>query len=215
MQDDDKIRFATLLTGIADYYGKTLAKTVIELYWQGLRQYDIGAVEKALWEHTQNPDNGQFMPKIADVTRNLQGRTQDQAAIAWSKVDAAVRRVGTYRDVAFDDGLIHRVIADMGGWIGFGMKSEDDWPFVAREFENRYRGYRMRGEAPEYPSLLIGIANAQNAVQGYAGQEPVLIGKTEKAKQVLLGGTDKPLISMQSASDVAREAVSKPRLIAA
>jgi hypothetical protein len=202
MQANDKNRFATLITGIADYYGKTLAGGVIELYWQGLKQYDIGAVEKALWEHTQNPDNGQFMPKIADVTRNLQGRTQDQAAIAWSKVDGGVRRVGTYRDVAFDDPLIHRVISDMGGWIGFGMKTEDDWPFVAREFENRYRGYKMRGEVPDYPSLLIGIANAQNNIEGKPGQEPIFIGAPEKAKQVYLAGTDKPLIAMNAMSEV-------------
>lgn len=200
MQDNDKIKFATMLTGIADYYGKTLAKAIIEVYWQGLRQYDIGAVEKALWEHTQNPDNGQFMPKIADVTRNLQGRTQDQASLAWSKVDAAIRKVGTYRDVVFDDALIHKVVSDMGGWIGFGMKTEDDWPFVAREFENRYRGYKMRGEVPEYPHLLTGIANAQNAVNGMKGQEPILIGKPDVAKQVLLAGTTKPMISMSEAS---------------
>jgi hypothetical protein len=213
MQDNDQVKFVTILTGIADYYGKTLAQGVIELYWQGLRQYDIGAVEKALWEHTQNPDNGQFMPKIADVTRNLQGRTQDQASIAWSKVDAAVRKIGTYRDVVFDDGIIHRVLSDMGGWIGLGMKTEDDWPFVAREFENRYRGYKMRGEFPEYPPLMLGIANAQNAMSGMSGQEPVLIGSAEKANQVLIGGTDKPMIAMSEASEKLPE--FKPRLIAA
>ena len=202
MQANDRNRFATLITGIADYYGKTLAGGVIELYWQGLKQYDIGAVEKALWEHTQNPDNGQFMPKIADVTRNLQGRTQDQASIAWSKVDGGVRKVGTYRDVAFDDPLIHRVIFDMGGWIGFGMKTDDDWPFVAREFENRYRGYKMRGEVPDYPSLLIGIANAQNKVEGMPGQEPIFIGAPEKVKQVYLAGTNKSLVAMNAMSDV-------------
>ncbi|MBR7747437.1 DUF6475 domain-containing protein [Undibacterium baiyunense] len=213
MQDNDQVKFVTILTGIADYYGKTLAQGVIELYWQGLRQYDIEAVEKALWEHTQNPDNGQFMPKIADVTRTLQGRTQDQASIAWSKVDAAVRKIGTYRDVVFDDGIIHRVLSDMGGWIGLGMKTEDDWPFVAREFENRYRGYKLRGEVPEYPPLMLGIANAQNAMSGMQGQEPVLIGKAEKAQQVLLGGTDKPMIAMTDASEKLPE--FKPRLIAA
>src|ERR1700722_10096887 len=99
MQSTDKKRFATLLAGIADYYGKELSNGVIALYWQGLQAYDIEAVEKALWEHTQNPDAGQFMPKIADITRTMQGRTQDQAAIAWAKVDAAVRRIGSYADV--------------------------------------------------------------------------------------------------------------------
>ena len=213
MQDKDKIKFATLITGIADYYKNSLAKSVIELYWQGLRQYDYEAVEKALWEHTQNPDNGQFMPKIADVTRNLQGRTQDQASLAWSKVDMGVRQVGTYRDVVFDDPLIHRVISDMGGWISLGKKTEDDWPFVARDFENRYRGYKLRGEIPDYPHLLQGLANSQNVISGMPGQEPVLIGKAEVAKRVLLGGSTKPMIGITDASQMINS--FKPQLIAA
>ncbi len=213
MVDNDKVQFVTILVGISDYYGKVLAEGVIDLYWQGLRQYDIDAVQKAFWEHTQNPDNGQFMPKIADVSRNLQGRTTDQASIAWSKVDAAIRKIGTYRDVVFDDGVIHRVISDMGGWIGFGMKNESDWPFVAREFENRYRGFKMRGEFPEYPPLLIGIAKAQNNMTKMPGQEPIFIGVPDVAKQVYLGGTDKPLISMNEASDLVRDV--QPKLVAA
>lgn len=194
-------RFLTVLTGIADYYGKELSEGVITLYWQGLAQYDLSAIEKALWEHTQNPDNGQFMPKIADVTRNLQGRTVDQASIAWSKVDGAIRRVGTYSDVAFDDPIIHRVIADMGGWIKFGSMTEDEWPFTANQFRTRYQGYKMRGEVPEYQPVLTGIANAHNAKEGFRSQPPMLIGNEERAKQVMLAGTNEQLIQMRLASD--------------
>jgi hypothetical protein len=201
MQLDEQLRFATLLTGVADYYGKELSKGVISLYWQGLHQYDIGAVEKALWEHTQNPDSGQFMPKIADVTRMLQGRTTDQAALAWSKVDSAVRRVGTYSDVVFDDPIIHRTISDMGGWIKLGAAEEKEWPFIARDFEGRYRGYKSRGEVPEYQPVMIGIANAQNGQQGFKLQSPMLIGNEAKAKQVMLAGTNEQLIQMRLAGD--------------
>lgn len=196
-QQFDFDRFLTILTGVADYYGKALSEGVIQLYWQGLQQYDIEAVEKAFWDHTQNPDNGQFMPKIADIARAMQGRTQDQAAIAWSKVDQAVRRVGTYSDVVFDDPIIHRVVADMGGWIWFGNQKEDEWPFVAKNFENRYRGYKLRGEVPEYSPVLIGMANAYNQKEGFKSAPPVLIGAQNKAKSVMLGGTNAPLLEMK------------------
>lgn len=201
MTEQDSIRFATILTGIAEYYGKALSDGVVELYWQGLRQYDLAAVEKALWEHTQNPDHGQFMPKIADVVRGLTGRTQDQAAVAWAKVDRAVRVVGVYRDVVFDDALIHRVLADMGGWIGLGNKTEDDWPFVAREFENRYRGYRLRGETPDYPPRMIGLANAYNAQEHFRLEAPVLVGNQQAAQSVLDGGTTAPMIGIRQAGE--------------
>lgn len=197
MLNTDKKRFATLLSGIADYYGKELSPAIVGLYWEGLKQFDIEAVEKALWDHTQNPDSGQFVPKIADVVRGLQGRTQDQASMAWSKVDAAVRSVGPYQDVVFDDPLIHRVVSEMGGWIQFGAKENKEWPFVANEFQNRYRGYRMRGETPEYPPVLVGIANAQNSLEGQRRNDPILIGEGMKARKVLSGGTTAQLIPMR------------------
>lgn len=34
--------------------------------------------------------------------------------VAWNKVDKAVRQVGAWTSVMFDDALIHRVISDMG-----------------------------------------------------------------------------------------------------
>lgn len=202
MQSTDKKRFATLLCGIADYYGKELSNGVIALYWQGLQSVDIEAVERALWEHTQNPDAGQFMPKIADVTRALQGRTEDQAALAWAKVDSAMRRIGSYADVVFDDPLIHRVIAEIGGWIWLGTQIEREWPFIAKRFEAMYRGYKLRSDVPEYPPVLTGLANAQNALGGYAAHVAVLIGDPHKAQAVHACGSDKPLLSMRRADAV-------------
>lgn len=202
MRAADEAKFAALMTGIADYYDKVLSITAINLYWEGLKQYDYEAIEKALWTHTQNPDTGQFMPKIADVGKMLQGRTSDQAQVAWSKVDAGMRQIGTYSDVAFDDSIIHRIIADMGGWIALGAKKEDEWPFVAKEFENRYRGYKMRGEVPEYPRVLTGMANAHNAKEGFRLQPPMLIGDEVKARRVMAGGTAGTLIGMKQAGEV-------------
>ena len=202
MKPTDKREFAALMAALGDYYGRALSDAVINMYWQGLERYDIAAVREALNRHMHNPDTGQFMPKIADVTRMLAGTTQDAALVAWVKVDQAVRRVGTYADVAFDDPLIHRVLHDMGGWLALGTKNEDEWPFVAKEFENRYRGFRMRSERPEYPRVLIGIAGAHNRKSNHALQPPILIGDHDRAKAVMLGGTDKPLIGFASAGSM-------------
>lgn len=193
---ESRRRFAALLTGLADYYKQDISRTVLGLYWEGLRQFDYAAVEKACWAHTQNPDTGMWMPKIADIVKMVSGRTDDQAKVAWAKVDRAVRSFpGVYQTVAFDDPLIHRVIADMGGWTGFGTKSEDEWPFVAKEFENRYRGFRMRGDTPEYPPTMIGLADAQNHSAGQRVKPMVyLIGQQDKAVAVLRGGSTTPLI---------------------
>jgi hypothetical protein len=192
MKQQEFDNFCELLGVVSEQYGKPISTGAMMLYWQGLINHDFEAVKVALYRHIQNPDNGMFMPKIADIIRMLQGSTQDSAFNAWSKVDKAVRQVGTQVSVVFDDPIIHQVISDMGGWLSFGTKSEDEWPFVAKEFENRYRGFKARNEVIEYPKLLIGLYDAQNLPNGYKTTPPILIGDKEKAQQVLIGGTDKP-----------------------
>lgn len=199
MTKDDKLEFSKLITGLADYYKSPISQFSIRIYWNGLKQYDFQAIEKAAAIHTQNPDDaGKFLPKISDFKQILEGRTIDQGALAWSKVDSAVRSVGTHTDVVFDDPVIHRVVMDIGGWIKLGeVESEKDFIFVGKEFVTRYQGYKMRGESPDYPALLIGISSANNGKEGFRGQPPVLIGDTKMAMQVLEGGSNKPVLKLE------------------
>lgn len=207
MQAHEYEKFAQILTGVHDFYSKDLSEFSMSVWWEALRPFDVSAVSQAFSRHIANTDTGQFPPKPADVLKMLGGRTQDRALMAWSKVDRAVRSVGNYESVAFDDPVIHRVIHEMGGWIGLGQKTEDDWPFVAKEFENRYRGYAMRSETPDYPPTLIGIAEAHNSRNGLATERPRLIGNAGIAAQVMHGGSVVNLIGMARASESTMKAL--------
>lgn len=209
MKHEDKPDFAGLMVSIGEYYGREVSDNLIGMYWQGLQHYDLAAVRDALNRHVANPDSGQFMPKIADISKMLAGTTQDAALRAWAKVDQAMRRVGTYRDVAFDDPLIHRVLHDMGGWVALGNKNEDEWPFVAKEFENRYRGFKARSETPEYPPVLVGIAGMQNRQNGFHNDPPMLIGNPAQAQAVIEAGVDKALIGFVQAGSSALRLVGR------
>lgn len=199
MIEADREDFAVLIAGVYEFYGKDLSAFALDVWWKAMQQFDLQAVRDALGRHCLNPDNGQFMPRPADVVRMLGGGTQDRALVAWSKVDRAIREVGTYRTVAFDDALIHRVVEDMGGWVALGTKTTEEWPFVAKEFENRYRGYSMRNEKPPYQAKLIGITDAANSQQGYAEGDVYLIGNQELARLVVSSGGAKPSLLIRSA----------------
>jgi sugar (pentulose or hexulose) kinase len=196
MIDQDRKPFAKLMSGVYGFYGKDTSDFSLDVWWQAMSPFDFEAVRDALNRHCVNPDSGQFLPKPADVVKMLGGSTVDAALVAWSKVDRAVREVGTYRSVAFDDPVIHRVITDMGGWVALGAKDEEAWPFVRNEFVNRYRGFRMRSEIPEYLPLLVGIAEASNSKAGFGIERPMLIGDAEAARAVLAGGSNKPLLGV-------------------
>jgi len=186
--------FNELIANVYAFYRQDFSEFAGSVWLGAMQQFDFKAVADALNRHCVNPDNGQFMPKPADIVKMLQGSTQDAALVAWSKVDQGIRVRGTYCSVVFDDAIIHRVLMDMGGWVPLGTKTEDEWPFVKNEFVNRYRGYRGRSEIPEYPPVLTGIAEAQNRMNGQRVELPVLIGNSVAAKRVMDGGVDKPLL---------------------
>jgi len=189
MQLEELESFTEIMQAVSEQYGKTMTDNLLSLYWQGLQDFDLPAVRDALGRHLRNTDTGQFMPKIADIIRMLKGTSQDAAFSAWSKVDKAVRQIGPYESVVFDDPLIHRVLHDMGGWMGLCEKTDDDWPFVAKEFETRYRGFKSRNERIEYPAKMIGVFEAHNAKEGHKVAPPMLIGDKAKAESVLAIGT--------------------------
>lgn len=200
MQQSDYDNFTKMLGAVSELYARpAMSAYALAMWWGALREYDLDAVRQALDRHVKNPDNGQFVPKPADVIRMMGGTSEDSALVAWAKVDKAIRQVGTYASVAFDDPLIHRAIFEMGGWVEIGSKDDEAWPFVGKEFQNRYRGYKMRNERPEYPPVLIGMAEAQNDRAGFRSQPPILIGDSAKAQVVMLSGTTAPLLTMAPA----------------
>ena len=187
MNNSDKEKFYLLINSVWSFYGKTLTPMMVQILWNALSSYDLQAVSSAFDRHLVNPDTGQFPPKPADVVRLLDGGTEDNAQLAWAKVDRAVRLVGSYQSVVFDDPIIHAVLLDMGGWIALGKCTEDEWPFRAREFEKRYRGYTLRGMV-DYQRKLTGIAEAQNETAGQKSKPPIMIGDATKCQIVYQGG---------------------------
>lgn len=201
MTPQDVAPFSALISDVYAFYRQDSSTFAVKVWWQAMQPFDFTAVAEALNRHCVNPDAGQFMPKPADVVKMLQGSTQDAALAAWAKVDRAVRTVGTYRSVVFDDPLIHRVLTEMGGWIEVGRKTEDEWPFVRNEFVNRYRGYRMRSEVPDYPPHLIGMSEAQNSKAGFQIEAPLLLGNPAVAAEVSRHGSSAPLLAVTQMSE--------------
>jgi hypothetical protein len=175
MQATDRKHFGEMLVAVAAVYGKDMSPAVVAIYFSALAPYDLAAVRQAFDRYVRNPDTGQFMPKPADLIRMIDGGTQDLALIAWTEVERSIRRIGSYADVEFADKRIHCVISDMGGWIRLCETTEESLPFVAKEFQTRYRAYSLRGEVPD-ATELIGRETAENARLGYAKKPPTQIG---------------------------------------
>lgn len=188
MNEHDKSAFAALMTGIAELYNKKISTQLLTIYWRGLRHFDFEEVQRAVDAHVVNPDSGQFMVKPADVSREIEGNHEMRALQALSKVESAVRHIGNYSSVAFDDPIIHAVIHDMGGWVVYCSCKGDDIPFQANQFLKRYQGYLQR-KLERYPAYLPGSFERTHQFYGFGVKElPYLVGDVEKAKQVMQSG---------------------------
>lgn len=188
----DEQRVAAALMACMNLYGKQTSTDVLDLYVRALSRYSTDDILRALEVHLLDPDVGQFAPKPADIVRRIQGSNTTAGARAWARVADAVRSVGSWRTVVFDDPLIHACIDAMGGWIKLCAMKEDEQPFRAKDFERLYIGYKQQGATPAYPKKLIGRAEAQNALDGRELDRPVMIGDASRAMLVYNAGGDKP-----------------------
>lgn len=190
MTDKDKKAFAALMYPFSKIYDLGMEdKFIMQVWFEVLADHDINAITVAVQRYLKSTDAGVYKPKPADLLKMIEGTSVDKAFAAWTKVESAARRVGTYRTVAFDDPIIHRTIDDMGGWVRICQSREDELPFVAKEFQSRYKGWSSRREIPPHSTRLYGLIDQQNAADGYQNEEtPVLIGDQQEAKRLLEGG---------------------------
>nr|DAK26408.1 MAG TPA: replisome organizer protein [Caudoviricetes sp.]DAK39479.1 MAG TPA: replisome organizer protein [Caudoviricetes sp.] len=205
MKVSDIPQFIAMLATFSDYYDRPrMSDEKALVYFDLLQEFTLEEVRTGFRDAMRNPEFGQFMPKAADVRRVLLGSGEANADRAWAKVREAICRVGHMPSIAFDDAIIHAVIADMGGWVKLALITNDELPFRERDFLRIYRGYIGR-PLGDYPRYLPGMAETENFAKGYAVEPPLLLGDASKAEQVLLAGSDKPRLAvqpMQAAPDV-------------
>lgn len=211
MQENDKVEFRKGMNSIFTLYSKAEpSKNTVGLYFEALRRYSLQEVTEAVNRHVVDPDSGQYLPKPADIVRNIDGNTQTQSELAWTKVDRGIRTVGSHESVCFDDPIIHAVIEDMGGWITLCSVDGKEYPFKHNEFIKRYRGYSVRPPS-QVLSRLVGSTEAGNRKDGYLENipNPVLIGDRELALSVLESGRSEKRQLVHRMSGLLEGAVKK------
>lgn len=72
MRTEDKTEFTTLLVSAMAIYDKQITKPVADLFFAALGAYSMDQVRDGLSRHLQDPADGKFSPKPADVIRQIQ-----------------------------------------------------------------------------------------------------------------------------------------------
>jgi len=179
-----------LVKDVMKFYKQEASPFALQVWVNALQQFEFEQVNKAFSSHVVNPENGQFMPKPADIIKALQGTQTDRASLAWAKAYEAAASVGAYTDVVFDDPAIHCAIEDMGGWPKFCRTETKDLSYAMHRFCEQHKAYTGRGQF-EFTAQLRGdrSPDAEYEKKGLPLPKPKLIGYPEKAMDVLNGGS--------------------------
>lgn len=182
MQDSDAQEFATLMAGVAENFGATVSSAGMALRFQALREFDMAQVRAAA-NSILRSRKYTTMPTIAEFLEYLGGgRVDDIAALEASKVFQAVRSIGAYRSVAFDDPVTQAVVQQgFGGWVKLCEElTEENEKWLTKDFLRLYGAFSRQGvKAVGY---LCGRTELANQALGRKGEVRVaLVGDRQKA----------------------------------
>lgn len=162
MTEKDLDSFSTVLATACNLYGVEMTEAQLELWFELFKNYTVEEFDWATKRHLKDPDRGMFMPRPADLMRLLAGSGKSASLNAWAKVIEAMRNIGPWHSVAFDDALIHRALAEIGGWTWLCSQSYDQLAFIENRFVELYKLLRARDDQSAYPSHLVGLEEANN-----------------------------------------------------
>lgn len=165
MLDTDRVEFAKILAATAEVYNSPISEAATLLYWNVLKVYEMEAVNNAFGKHLNDPDEGSFMPKPANIVKWIEGGGNDRSSLAWAKVLNAISDHGHVHSVRFDDRLIHKAIEDMGGWPLLCSYDYETMEFKRNEFVRLYNAYRVKPPM-DIPNQLEGTVEIDNTAKG-------------------------------------------------
>lgn len=82
---NDEARFANVIFGLGDYYGKTISPAVVGIYWGILKNYEFEEVDRAIKVILSNPESLPFMPKASEIIAAMPSK----AGASWLSADEA------------------------------------------------------------------------------------------------------------------------------
>lgn len=181
-------RFKKVMLALAEASGQESTPVKESIYAQAFEDVTIDQIEKAAWEIIRNRKPASF-PKIGEIRELIFGNPEDFAEIEARKVYTAIRHVGGYQDVVFDNATTQAVITQgFGGWAKLcGEMTEEQQKWFIKDFARMYTSFAKRG-ATHYGKL---------DGRGQCSQ-PQLVGDKQLALEVLNGDKSQNVLTFST-----------------
>jgi len=189
-----KTLFMRNLLGAMEMYDKTLSQVQANIWISSIEGAGISWDDaiKAIGLHIQNPENGRFAPKPADIIKHIHGTSTDkrqqleaEAVTEWGRVKQALGTYGTYDSVVFDNPRTMQAVKSLGGWPSLGAMKTDDMQYMTGDFRRVY----VECDPTKCPSILPGKFHNEDGRIRYIGDESKCKAiQTSGTKYTLKGG---------------------------
>lgn len=174
MLESERPEFAMQINALASSFRTEADEAMLEGYWIALSDLTLEAVRMAVARAIRECEH---FPRGKEL-RELGGELgpQGRAVLAWMAASKAVKKIGAYQSVDFDDPVINATIRAMGGWERFIEVSPEDFDkWTRKDFEKIYLSLAQRPIGDEAGAPLIGIIDRTNGFGGYEIKEPLRI----------------------------------------
>lgn len=146
----DRQRLMQTLAGVYGFYDRELTPLHLRIWEEALEGRDMPAIEAAFSRHLRDPDSGRFVPKPADILRQISGSTEDSALVAWGDVLSCARRGGGFSEHACQ--ATREAVAAMGGFSVICRANEEQNGFLQHRFVDLFKAYRQRDNREAIPA---------------------------------------------------------------
>lgn len=141
----DRNRLLKTLAGCYAYYERELSEVAVSVWLSDLGEFDADDIDAAFTRHRRDPQRGQWLPKSADILRQLQGDTAERQTAAWAHVLGEARRVGMYGSANLTAEQRSAVDA-VGGWGAICHCDERELGHMQRRFMACFDAFDSRAE---------------------------------------------------------------------
>lgn len=187
MKQTDFKEFQRAFGTLCELFEKEATAIMQAVYFKALSQHEIGQVSKAIEAAIVSC---RFFPKPVELLELIEGggkqALEDAGHLAAVVVINAVKRVGAYNTVVFEDPVTAAVVQDgFGGWVRvcaeLATKSEK---WFAKDFAELYQVFRRGGRT--FNGKLLGILEVYNMERGFNAYipDPVMIGGAGSQKLI-------------------------------
>jgi len=159
--------FAKCMAALAEIFDRKMSTKLLDIYWGIFREYSDEEFQTAVFEAAKTL---RFFPKPADLLEILDGSQDDQIELAWESLETAIRQIGAWDSVAFEDEALSAAVETLGGWTKVCGWTEAEMPFRRKEFERVYRIHMQRKSRG--PSWHPGWIEIRNRARGFLENIP-------------------------------------------